>query len=250
MFFRTTKRSHADELAEVTKSRRDIVAAFEIERRRIERDLHDGAQQYLVASGMAIGEAQLLLENGGDSTDLAEDLAAVLDRALDSNQRALAALRNTVNGVHPKVLSDLGLEYAVRDLVDRTTTSVRVVVPHPLPSLPDGVAATAYFFISEALTNVAKHAPDADTTVLLAADRNLRVSVVDSGPGGATVVPGRGLDGLSDRLKSFGGTLECNSPSGGPTTLAASIPLLLHRGESAIAYGDEGQSRASEGGQP
>ncbi|MFY9262512.1 MAG: sensor histidine kinase [Actinomycetaceae bacterium] len=226
------KKDYAAELAEVTASRREIVAAFEIERRRIERDLHDGAQQFLVASGMAIGEAQLLL--GALPEDVREDLAQVLDRALHANERALSALRQTVNGIHPKVLSDLGLEYAVRDLADRFSTNVRVVVPHPLPALPEGVAAAAYFCVTEALTNAAKYAPEATVNVLIAADQDLHISVVDTGPGGAVVKEGHGLAGLTERLQAFGGKLSCHSPAGGPTTISARIPLLLFQGESGI----------------
>lgn len=237
MFF-AKKSKKSDTHSAVTQARREIVAAFEIERRRIERDLHDGAQQYLVASAMAIGEAQLQL--AGVHDDVRATLEPTLRRALRLNEDALRALRQTVNGIHPKVLSDLGLEYAVRDLCNRMLPSVNVVVPHPLPDLPEGVAAAAYFCVSEGITNVAKYAPGAPTTVLLAADDNLLVSVVDQGPGGATIEQGHGLAGLKERLLAFGGSLECDSPIGGPTSLRAKIPLLLLQGESGIATQVEG----------
>lgn len=237
MFF-AKKSKKSDTHSAVTQARREIVAAFEIERRRIERDLHDGAQQYLVASAMAIGEAQLQLSGVDD--DVRATLEPTLRRALRLNEDALRALRQTVNGIHPKVLSDLGLEYAVRDLCNRMLPSVNVVVPHPLPDLPEGVAAAAYFCVSEGITNVAKYAPGAPTTVLLAADDNLLVSVVDQGPGGATIEQGHGLAGLKERLLAFGGSLECDSPIGGPTSLRAKIPLLLLQGESGIATQVEG----------
>lgn len=232
------------QLRELTASRREIVNAFEIERRRIERDLHDGAQQHLVAAGIAIGEAQLVLtqlqSNSGAAGDAAEtqqvtaDLVAILTRAANANSQALMSLRRTVDGIHPKVLSDLGLEMAVRNAADNSQLPVKVVVPNALPPLPEGVVASAYFLVSECLTNVAKHAPGAQATVLLAADENLHVSVVDTGPGGARLVPNGGLAGLRERLSAFGGTLSCDSPAGGPTTISGKIPLLLFQGESAI----------------
>lgn len=228
---------------ELRSSRLEIVHAFEIERRRIERDLHDGAQQHLVASSLQIGEAVLLLsqdaEHGrGGRGAVALDL---LGRAQDATDAALAALRATVAGIHPTVLSDLGLEAAVRDLAQRSAPAVDVRVPHPLPSLPEPVAAAAYFLVAEALTNVAKHAPDAGVTVLLACDDDLRVSVVDDGPGGAVVRPGHGLAGMAERLAAFGGQLQVSSPQGGPTSLHAHIPLLLGEGELGIgALSDAG----------
>ncbi|MDO5025270.1 MAG: histidine kinase [Trueperella sp.] len=226
------------QLRELTASRREIVNAFEIERRRIERDLHDGAQQHLVAAGMAIGEAELVLSqlqaDSAETAQLMADLADILARAANANTQALAALRRTVDGIHPKVLSDLGLEMAVRNAAENSRLPVKVVVPNPLPPLPEGVVAAAYFLVSECLTNVAKYAPGAQATVLLAADENLHVSVVDTGPGGAHLVPNGGLAGLRERLSAFGGTLSCHSPAGGPTTISGKIPLLLFQGESAI----------------
>ncbi len=228
------QRDVAKEISELTESRLEIVRAFEIERRRIERDLHDGAQQHLVASGMAIGEAVFLVDMAGELPEALADLPEVLARALGSNETALKTLRETVNQIHPKVLSDLGLERAIRDAAERSAANARVIVPNPLPALPEGVMAAAYFLATESLTNIAKYAPDAKATVLLAADEALKVSIVDDGPGGAIVKPGGGLAGLKERLAAFGGTLSVHSPDGGPTTVAGSIPLLLHRGESAI----------------
>ncbi|NYE01681.1 signal transduction histidine kinase [Kineosphaera limosa] len=237
---------------ELRSSRLEIVNAFEIERRRIERDLHDGAQQHLVASSLQIGEAVLLLsqaEQGqkGQEGDCSEpgDRRAValglLERAQDATDAALAALRATVAGIHPAVLSDLGLEVAVRDLTDRSPVTVDVRVPHPLPPLPEPVAAAAYFLVAEALTNVAKHTPDSRATVLLACDDDLRVSIVDNGLGGAQVRPGHGLAGMTERLAAFGGALQVSSPLGGPTSLSARIPLLLDDGE--VGIGELAQER-------
>lgn len=232
---RWKKKSAKARITELRASRRDIVKAFEIERRRIERDLHDGAQQHLVAANMAIGEAQLLLDAySAELPAQLADLPHVLARAHTAGDEGLRALRATVNQIYPQVLSNIGLEAAVRSAADASPVNVRVVTPHPLPEIPEGVAATAYFFAAECLTNITKYAPYASATVLLAADAVLHISVVDDGPGGAAVTPGHGLAGLRERLVAFGGELQCDSPLGGPTTVSASIPLLLIEGESGI----------------
>lgn len=226
---------HAERVAELNQSRREIVGAFEIERRRIERDLHDGAQQYLVASSIKLGEATMLVKGLQDQgEDAVVAISRLLEAAQDDADAAMKALRNTVQGIHPKVLSDVGLEAAVRDIAARSGLDVTVRVPRPLPPMPEGVVAAAYFFVSEALTNVAKYARDTPVTVLLMADDTLHLTVVDSGPGGAVITPGHGLAGMKERLAAFGGTLTVASPSGGPTTLAARIPLLLREGEQGV----------------
>lgn len=265
----------ARRVEEMRASRREIVGAFEVERRRIERDLHDGAQQHIVTGSMKLGEAAMALEEeiarasssgeGGPTADagprragpagqgpggagargVGDRLAAVaalLGEAQDDADRALKALRQTVSGIHPTVLSDRGLEPAVRELAERSAVPVTVRVPHALPSLPEGVAAVAYFLISEALTNVAKHAPGARATVLLVVDDALNVSVTDDGPGGARVRPGRGLGGMSERLAAVGSGLEISSPEGGPTFLSARVPLLLNQGESGVVLEDGGEA--------
>lgn len=203
--------------------------AYEVERRRIERDLHDGTQQYLVAAAMKVGEAQL-------SPALATDpqLAALLREAQQAIGRCLDALRATVRGIHPQILTQQGLVAALSDVAAAAASPVRIVSPAPLPQLPEGVLAASYFFACEALTNAAKYAPGAQVTVLLVADDHLRVSVVDAGPGGARLKPGQGLAGMRERLAAFGGELSISSPPGGPTQVAATIPLLLHRGESGV----------------
>jgi len=211
-------------------SRLEIVNAFEIERRRIERDLHDGAQQHLVAVSMKVGEAALLLEAGDDPANV----VSLIEQAQDASESALAALRRTVAGVHPAILSDLGLESAVRELAAHSAVDVRVRVPHRLPAVPDAVAAAAYFLVSEALTNIAKYAPEAGASVLMGADDQLHVSVVDDGEGGATVQGGHGLAGMTERLAAFGGILTVSSPAGGPTCVSARIPLLLPDGQAGI----------------
>ena len=216
-------------IAELTASRREIVAAYEVERRRIERDLHDGAQQQLVVGLMKLGEAQL------SPTVIADPaLAGLLNEAKAAIAGGLNSLRTTVRGIHPQVLTDLGLAAALRE-ADRTGRTVRIICPHPLPAMPEGVLAAAYFFALEAMTNALKHAPGAEVTVLLTVDKSLRVCVVDTGPGGARLQPGHGLAGMRERLAAFGGELLLTSPPGGPTRLAAHLPLLLVRGESGIS---------------
>ncbi len=218
----------ARELREVRDSRRIIVSAFEIERRRIERDLHDGAQQYLVAATMKLGEASLLLEQHTSKAHCeATGVAMLLEDAHRDAEEALRTLRATVSGIHPQMLSDLGLVAAISDMVERSGLDVTLRNPHPLPDMPEEVAAVAWFFCSEALTNIAKHAPNARATLLLAADQHLHVSVMDDGPGGAWMREGGGLHGMRERVAAFGGALDLSSPEGGPTTLTARIPLLL-----------------------
>ncbi|TFC87192.1 sensor histidine kinase [Cryobacterium sp. TmT2-59] len=218
----------ARELREVRDSRRVIVSAFEIERRRIERDLHDGAQQYLVSAAMKLGEASSLLHDRPDTLGCdAMFMASLLEGAHRDAEEAMRTLRATVSGIHPQVLADLGLLAAVSDMAERSSVDVAVHCPHRLPEMPEEVAAVAWFFCSEAITNIAKHAPEATATLLLAADEDLHVSIVDNGPGGARLRDGGGLVGMRERLAAFGGAMELVSPECGPTALSARIPLLL-----------------------
>ncbi len=216
-------------IAALTASRREVVQAYEVERRRVERDLHDGAQQYLVAAAMLLGEARSLEVATQDA-----ELADLLRRAAGQLTDGLEALRATVRGIHPATLAEQGLEAALWEVARSSGQAVRVVCPHPLPEVPEGVLVSAWFFACEAIANAAKHAPGAQVTVLLGADTDLRVSVVDTGPGGAVVEPGGGLSGLSERIAAFGGEVTVTSPAGGPTQVAASIPLLLMRGETGV----------------
>lgn len=204
--------------------------AYEVERRRIERDLHDGTQQYLVAAAMKLGEAMLSPAIEGDPA-----VKSLLIEARSSLAAGLDSLRTTVRGIHPSILTERGLAAALDDVAADSAGTVRIVCPNALPVLPEGVLAASYFFATEAIANAAKYAPGASVTVLLAADDELRVSVVDTGPGGARIVPGHGLSGLRERLAAFGGTMLVSSPQGGPTKVAAAIPLLLLRGEPGVA---------------
>lgn len=215
-----------EQVAALRRSRLDLVDAFETERRRIERHLHDGVQQRLVGLTMTLGLAELEL---GPTADAAgKDLVR---KAHGEAEAALADLREAVRGIHPRVLVDLGLEAAVREVADRSPVPVEVAIglPH---RLPPPVEAAAYFVVSEALSNTAKHAAATRCTVRgwLAGDQ-LVVTVTDDGRGGAAIgganggtTAGTGLAGLVTRLDALGGTLTVTSPDGGPTELRMECP--------------------------
>ncbi|YCK33333.1 sensor histidine kinase [Actinomadura sp. ATCC 39365] len=205
------------ELSEVMRSRARLVDAFETERRRIERDLHDGAQQRLVALSITLGLARL---------DVPEDspTARMLDAAHDEARQALAELRELIRGVHSQVLTDRGLGAAIRDVAGRSPVPVDVDAEE-LGRLPAPVEVTAYYVVSEALANVARHsgATRAAVTARTAAG-TLAVEVRDDGVGGADPARGTGLTGLADRLAVVAGRLSVSSPPGGPTLVRVEIP--------------------------
>ena len=159
----------------------------------------------------------------------------LLDAAARDLKNGLDALRRTVHGIHPRELTDRGLVEAVETAAAKYGPHITVRAPHALPLIDDSVLAAAYFFTSEALTNAAKHAPGAPVSVLITCDHTLNIAVTDSGDGGARFISGGGLDGMRERIAAFGGSVEVNSPHGGPTTITARIPLLLYRGESGLA---------------
>ncbi|WJV48519.1 sensor histidine kinase [Streptomyces flavofungini] len=211
-------------LAEVTRSRARLVTAFEAERRRVERDLHDGAQQRLVALSMTLGLARLDAEP--DSP-----LAARLATAHSEADAVLAELRELIRGIHPQVLADYGLSAAIEDAADRSPVPVDVDTGAGtdtgtrLPRLPEPVESAAYFAVREALTNVAKHSGATRASVQARHARGaLRLTVRDDGTGGADPALGSGLTGLADRLAVLDGTLTVTSPPGGPTVLTLEIP--------------------------
>ena len=205
-------------LLELTRSRARLVDAFEAERRRIERDLHDGAQQQLVALTMTLGLARI---SDGETAD------GLLAKAQGQAKQALRDLRELIQGIHPQVLTDRGLPAAVADLADRATVPVTTVFELPA-RLPRPVESAAYFVVCEALANVAKHsgADRAEIRGWLAENR-LVVEVCDNGGGGANASAGTGLAGLADRLSVIDGRLLVSSPPGGPTVLRAEIPVPL-----------------------
>ncbi|MFJ6198098.1 sensor histidine kinase [Micromonospora sp. NPDC092111] len=217
-------------VVELTRSRARLVAAFEAERRRIERDLHDGAQQRLVVLAMTLGLARLdLPAPGGPLSRSAHDLVV---RAHDEAKQALSELRELVHGIHPRMLTEHGLPAAVEDIADRLgiPVDVRMSVPRRLP--PE-VEAAAYFLVREALANVVKHssAEHASVTGQLAAGR-LVLTVQDDGVGGADPQQGSGIMGLADRVSTVDGRLILTSPPGGPTTLTVEIPCDQNEGRS------------------
>ena len=202
-------------LAEVRASRGRIVAATDAERRRIERNLHDGAQQRLVTLAITLGI------EGSRATPAAAD---VLSRAQDEVEQAIAELRDLARGIHPILLRDDGLEAAVRALARRAPLPVTVSGSVP-DRLPDAVELAAYFVVSEALTNVVKHASAVEAWVLLERDSAmLRVTVRDDGVGGARIMAESGLAGLRDRLEALDATLSITSDAGQGTTIWALFP--------------------------
>jgi PAS domain S-box-containing protein len=205
-------------LEELAASRARIVAAEDVERRRLERNLHDGAQQRLVTLSLSLRLALSKLE-----TDPAGARAALAGTS-DELALALDELRELARGLHPAVLSDRGLRAAVETLAARTPVAVDIA-DVPDERLPEPVEAAAYYLIAEALTNVAKYAGASNVRIRVSASDPIVVEVSDDGVGGADPGAGTGLRGLADRVESLGGSLEVVSPAGGGTTLRAEIPI-------------------------
>ncbi|MDK9495104.1 sensor domain-containing protein [Streptomyces katrae] len=212
-------RAEDDRVLELTRSRVRLVEAFEAERRRIERDLHDGAQQQLVALSMTLGLAELRLRAHPE----AADAAALVSRGREEAKLALAQLRDLVRGIHPQVLTDHGLAAAVAEVALRHP--VPVTVDLDLPRLPEPVEVTAYFTVAEALANAAKHSGASRVGVAgrVEGDR-LTLTISDDGRGGADPRAGAGLAGLADRVAMLQGRLTVSSPVGGPTELRVEVP--------------------------
>jgi signal transduction histidine kinase len=209
--------SNVEARTEVAASRARIAAAADEERRRVVRDLHDGAQQRLLHTILMLKAAQRA------SQDEAEDVPALLTQALDSAEQGMAELRELAHGILPGVLTHGGLRAGVKALASRTPVPVEIGVS--VGRLPAAVEATAYFVVAEALTNVAKHARARHATVTAdIEDGTFRVQVRDDGIGGARP-EGSGLLGLTDRLAVLDGRLRIESPPDGGTLLAAHIPV-------------------------
>ena len=212
-------RLHAETRAQLTtvkESRARIVAAADDERRRIERDIHDGAQQRLVALALQLRSAQRELDRDAD-------VESLLDAAVRELREAVEELRELARGVHPANLTEDGLAAALESLVHRTPLEVELDVEDG--RLPPPVEATAYFVACEALANVVKHA-GASRASVSARRRNghLRVEVADDGAGGARAGPGSGLRGLADRVEALGGRLTVHSRPGAGTRVVGEIP--------------------------
>ena len=212
-------RDLAARVTELEISRERVVDAAEGERRRIERDLHDGAQQRLVALAMELGRAKAKF---GDDPEGAKVL---LDRAHIEAKAALTELRNLVRGVHPPILTERGLDPALSGLAALCPVPVDVHVDVPVRPKP-AVEAVAYFMVAEALTNVAKHSRASHVDVVVESHGfpgTLTVLVSDDGIGGADP-GGAGLSGLADRVSGVDGELSVESPPGGPTMISAVLP--------------------------
>ena len=229
------------EVGHLTAGRATLVDAFDAERARVERDLHDGAQQELVALTMGLGMARVrALADEGETGAGREALLADLDAAQDRAEAALRSLRETVHGIRPAVLTERGLGAALRDLASRaplpTTVSVTDVEEH-LDALTSPVATAVYFAVSEALTNAARHAGDGATaTVQLdVGAQGLSAVVIDDGCGGAdpSAAGSTGLAGMAQRLESVGGRLTIDSAPGTGTRLTITAPLTPPWAEGA-----------------
>ena len=210
------------QVAEVRASRARILEAGDTERRRIERDLHDGAQQRLLGIRLALQLARGRL--GREATEV----QSLLAEADEEMRAALDELRTLARGIHPAVLTDLGLEAALTSLARRAPVPVDI---RNVPSarLPAPIEAAVYFLTAEALANVAKYAHASQVTIEISSvGEQLRVEIADDGIGGAEEGAGSGLSGLRDRLEALGGALKVHSPAGGGTRLEAWLPRLPH----------------------
>ncbi|MFE5592867.1 sensor histidine kinase [Streptomyces sp. NPDC056549] len=209
-------------LEELRTSRASLTAAFEFERQRIERDLHDGAQQELVAVVMRLG--MLEATAAGAAADQ-ERIVRLARQAQSHAERALERLRGTVRDIHPRELSDLGLIAAVRELAARSPLRVELTSTGDDAQLSSPTATAVYFTVSEALTNISKHAGVGSARIdLRCATTDVHVRVKDDGVGGARIDMGSGLAGLRERMRSVGGNLEIISPPSGGTLVVASAP--------------------------
>ena len=248
-----------EQVNDLTRSRLRLVNAFDVERRRIERDLHDGAQQQLISLVMTLDLARIELEDAPQ-----REAAALIEKAHAQATQTISDLRSLIQGIHPPVLSELGLPAALQTLTDRSPLPVdlQLDLPSNLPSdmerrpgeelrsvvrLPASVESAAYFIAAEALANAAKHsgaervrvtlkvtsaaaaAAPAVAATTAAAPALLILQVSDNGHGGADATKGSGLTGLGDRVAAVGGRLNLTSPRGGPTVLQAEIPLPASR---------------------
>jgi signal transduction histidine kinase len=213
------------QLVEVSRSRVRLADAFEAERRRIERDLHDGAQQRLVSLTLQLALVRLDLPPGSPA---AETITVAHEQA----KQLMAELRELIHGIQPQILTDLGLPAALGELADQSPIPVTVAA-HLAGRLPAQIENTAYFVAAEALTNIAKHS--GATSVSVTARRHddiLTIEIGDNGHGGADPRGGTGLTGLADRVAVTGGRMLLSSPDGGPTLLRVELPCTQHRSPS------------------
>jgi signal transduction histidine kinase len=217
------KQRLAVRVAQLTESRAETVDTQAAELRRIERDLHDGAQARLVSLGMSLGMAETLLASNPDAA------GELLAEARESTGLALSELRDLVRGIHPPVLADRGLDGAVRALALASPWPVEVSID--LPGRPPApVESAVYFAVAETLTNAAKHSGATSAWIRIAYDDGrLGVMVGDDGRGGADQAAGGGLHGIERRLAAFDGTMMVASPAGGPTIVTMELPCVVGR---------------------
>lgn len=207
-----------EELTEVSGARQAAVDAASIERLRIERDLHDGAQPRLVSVAMTLGMAKAKLDSDPAAA------RALIEQAHDDAKLAITDLRQLARGIHPAVLTDRGLDAALSALASRNSVPTRIEVSVPERPKPE-VEAVVYFAIAEALTNVSKHSEATTCRVaVVCVDDTLTALVIDNGRGGATIDDGGGLAGIVARVRAAGGTVTIESPVGGPTQLKLELP--------------------------
>jgi signal transduction histidine kinase len=205
----------------LSETRTDAVDTAAAELRRVERDLHDGAQARLVALGMSLRAAERLFETSPGAA------LAMVGEAREMSSRALTELRDLVRGIHPPVLADRGLGDAVRALALETPVNTRLDVDLP-GRLAEPVESAAYFAVAEVLANAVKHAHARTVDIHMRHDGDaLRIAVTDDGVGGADPAKGSGLRGVERRLGTFDGILAVNSPPGGPTIVVIEVPCAL-----------------------
>jgi signal transduction histidine kinase len=208
-------------VVQLAQTRTEALDTGAAEIRRIERDLHDGAQARLVAMGMTLDAAGQIIDTNPEAA------RALLQEARDASVKALAELRALVRGIHPPVLADRGLADAIQALA--LDSPLRIHLESDLVGRPPApVESAAYFAVSELLANVSKHAEARETWIdIRFTDGMLRIGVTDNGRGGADPARGSGLRGIERRLAAFDGILAISSPPGGPTAVTMEIPCEL-----------------------
>ena len=220
--------ANAQSSAELAASRSRIVAAADAARRRLERDLHDGAQQSLVSTVVGLKLARMELGEADGP------VAELLDDALENAQRGMDEVRELARGIHPRILSSGGLGPALKTLARRSHVPVTIDVQRDA-RWPENVEVTAYYVASEALTNAAKHAHASQVWISVAVDdERIVLTVRDDGVGGADPSRGSGLIGLHDRVAALGGALAVDSAPGSGTVLTAQIPVSRPTASDAV----------------
>ncbi|UED88425.1 sensor histidine kinase [Streptomyces profundus] len=213
-----------ERVSELTRTRTDVLQAHSAELRRIERDLHDGTQARLVAIAMRLAVVGQRLPGDPDDPDDPNGAAALVRQAQAETEEAMTELRSVIRTIYPPVLADQGLAGALTTLATRAGVPTRIDVG-PLGAVPAAVEAVAYFAVTEALANVARHSRATEASVLVTRDGELlRARITDDGAGGADAVRGSGLDGMRRRAAALDGTMGISSPPGGPTVITVELP--------------------------